>query len=122
MVRAAALARRRPHPHSGSVDETPAAEHGTPPDTGERFVRTYRWMDTFGSPRALDIYAEEATRDARVWVYLGDGDTRRLVAMITPEGRFLRHSELGRECGLDTAAAWNDLIEICRHAHIAYNY
>lgn len=100
---------------------TPAAGTQTPPPAEERFVRTYRWMDTFGVARALDIYAEPV-RDARVWVYTHDSGDRRLVAMVTADGRFIRHSALGRECGLDTAAAWNDLIEVCRHAHIARNY
>lgn len=107
-----------PDPGTGAP---PTAGNGAPPAAGERLVRTYRWMDTFGAVRALDIYAEP-TRDARVWVYTRAGDDRQLVAMVTPDGRFMRHSALGRECGLDTAAAWNDLIEVCRHAHIARNY
>ena len=67
--------------------------------------------------RSLSIYAESVP-DARVWAYADGGD---LVAAVTAEGKFMRRAGADEEYGLDTAAAWNDLIEMCRQAHTAHN-
>jgi len=80
-------------------------------------VQAYRWLDTHGEVRCLSIYAE-AVSDARVWAYAEGGD---LVAAMTTEGKFMRRAGADVAYGLDTAAAWNDLIEVCRHAHTAHN-
>ena len=80
-------------------------------------MQAYRWLDTHGQTRSLSIYAEPVP-DARVWAYAAGGD---LVAAVTSEGKFLRRTVVARDCGMDTAASWNDLIEVCRHAHTAHN-
>ena len=89
----------------------------TDPPVGAVLVQAYRWLDTHGRPQRLSIYAEPVP-DARVWAYADDGE---LVAAVTAEGKFMRRAGADVTYGVDTAAAWNDLIELCRHAHTAHN-
>jgi hypothetical protein len=89
------------------------SEHG-------EYTGTFQWFDRFGHPRLVDVYADRGA-DARVWAYArGDDGTPVLVAGVGREGNFVRLvASRAVTYGLDTAAAWNDLFEICRKAHRA---
>ncbi len=97
-----------------------AASDGGPIDEAKerKYVTTYRWLDSYGRPRSVDVFTEP-TSSRRVWAYAtGAGGNPVLVATMSADGKFAR---LTRDeaigYGLDTAAAWNNLIELCRFAH-----
>ena len=84
-----------------------------------RFYATVRWLDRQGRPRLVDVFAEHRPQ-ARVWAY-ARADPPALVGVLRADDKFLR-LEHGRAAayGLDTTAAWNNLIEVCRAAHTAH--
>jgi hypothetical protein len=82
-----------------------------------RFLTSYRWTDSYGRERSLDIFVESAA-DPRVWVYTPDEDDRVLVALVSNDGTVSRSTPALTASGMDTAAAWNDLVEICRRARL----
>jgi len=86
------------------------------------FVSTYRWLDTFGRMRMVDIFrTDPVTREIRVYA-IGEDDAQVLVAAVDADGKFTRlvHTETVKY-GFDTAAAWNNLIDLCRMAHGSTN-
>lgn len=89
---------------------------GPPEDA--RYISTYRWLDLYGRARSVDIYLDDEV-DRRVRVYATDNDGNAvLVAAVDENGKFTRLvREQAVTYGLDTAAAWNNLIELCRFAN-----
>lgn len=81
------------------------------------YVSTYRWLDLFGRPRVVDIFVEDnETRRISAYAREDVGDPV-LVAVLDPDGKFLRlASAKAAMYGLDTAAAWNNLFDLCRAA------
>lgn len=86
--------------------------------TDREFVMAYRWLDRHGQKRSVDILADA---DAQVWAYASKNDgTPVLIGFVDANGKFSRLAQAQAiEYGMDTAAAWNDLIELCRQAHLA---
>ena len=107
----------------GGPAPTPAAGGtGERPRDVEKSEDTYQWLDRHGTVHVAEIVAERI-RDAQVWVYTTNADGERtLIARVTDDGRFLRRAGASNDFGLETTAAWNDLIEVCRSAHTAYNH
>jgi hypothetical protein len=86
------------------------------------FYTTVRWLDTFGVHRSVDVRTE-AGADARVWAYANNDDgSQTLIGAMHTDGKFFRLSAANAGgYGMDTVAAWNNLIEICRRAHVRSN-
>jgi hypothetical protein len=81
---------------------------------------TYRWTDSHGQDGALDIAAEPgADRPVRAYATTPEDDARTLVAFVTRAGDPAWSTERLNSCGLDTAAARNDLIEVCRELYVS---
>jgi hypothetical protein len=85
-----------------------------------RLHTTYRWLDRFGQLRKIKIYVGPAP-DRQVEAFAdmdGDAEDPVLVARLDEHGKFSRlHRETAIQYGLDTAAAWNNLYDLCRNAH-----
>jgi hypothetical protein len=86
------------------------------------FYTTVRWLDRHGVNRSADVLTEPGP-DARVWAYANNDDgSRTLIGAMHSDGKFFRLSAANAGgYGMDTAAAWNNLIEVCRRAHIRSN-
>jgi len=83
----------------------------------QEFVTSYRWLDSYGRLRTVDIFTEP-TAERRVWAYSVDDGGKVLVATVGADDKFARLvASEAVKYGLDTAAAWNNLIELCRFAH-----
>jgi len=85
-----------------------------------RLVTTYRWLDKYGQLRKVDIFVGAAP-ERKVEAYAnsdGVAGDPVLVARLDEHGKFtrLQHSQ-AIAYGLDTAAAWNNLYDLCRSAH-----
>jgi hypothetical protein len=83
-----------------------------------KFVSTYRWLDRHGEYRRIDIFVGPApTREVEAYANDPDGDPV-LVARLDAHGKFSRlERSASIPYGLDTAAAWNNLYDLCRSAH-----
>jgi hypothetical protein len=79
-------------------------------DTQPSYVTTFGWTDSHGQDRTLDIYAEAADRP-RVWVFTA---TREPVAVVSPDGRVAWAAGQPAAAAVDTMAAYNDILEVCR--------
>lgn len=96
------------------------------------YVSTYRWLDLHGRPRSVDLLIDDPdTR--RICAYAppedrgpddqgtddrspdDQGAEPVLVAVLDADGKFLRLASAA-SYGLDTAAAWNNLFDLCRAA------
>ncbi len=80
---------------------------------------TYRWTDSHGQDGVLDIAAEPGSdRPVQAYASTLEDDARTLVAFVTRDGDPAWSTERLNSCGLDTAAARNDLIEVCRELYV----
>jgi hypothetical protein len=83
-----------------------------------RFASTYRWLDRHGEYRKIDIFVDTApTREVEAFAAGEEGEPV-LVARLDAHGKFTRLARAESvQYGLDTAAAWNNLYDLCRSAH-----
>lgn len=94
----------------------------------QRLVTTYRWLDKYGQLRRISIFVgPDPQREVEAYAAADsdrDGDIDAvdaapvLVARMDESGKFTRlQHEIATRYGLDTAAAWNNLFDLCRSAH-----
>jgi hypothetical protein len=82
-----------------------------------RLVTTYRWLDKYGQLRKVDIFVGPAP-EREVEAFAAGEDPPVLVARLDDHGKFTRLERTeALAYGLDTAAAWNNLYDLCRSAH-----
>ncbi len=86
-----------------------------------KLVTTYRWLDKYGQLRKVAIFLGPAPeREVEAYaIPVDDAEGEPvLVARLDERGKFtrLQRSE-AIAYGLDTAAAWNNLYDLCRSAH-----